>query len=231
MGLGTLGGYNDADQFSTSRGNGDLDLRHNLSAALSWNLPSVRNNRVLDAVLSHWGTDARWFLRTGYPVTVGGPWQTDPVTGLSGYSGVELTGAPLYIYGAACTSYYVNNGNPNNGKPCPGGRAINPAAFASTNSFSYNPAPRNYARGFGEDQINLAARREFPIMESLKLQFRAEAFNLLNHPVFGGIAGIVGQSGFGLTGETLSTSGIGNLTSQYQQGGPRNLQFALKIQF
>ena len=36
-------------------------------------------------------------------------------------------------------------------------------------------------------QMDLAVRRDFPIHERLKLQFRAEAFNIFNHPNFGAI--------------------------------------------
>ena len=35
--------------------------------------------------------------------------------------------------------------------------------------------------------MDLAVRRDFPIHERLKLQFRAEAFNIFNHPNFGTI--------------------------------------------
>ena len=46
-------------------------------------------------------------------------------------------------------------------------------------------APRNFLRGFGAWQMDIAVRREFPIHERLKVQFRAEAFNIFNHPNFG----------------------------------------------
>ena len=55
--------------------------------------------------------------------------------------------------------------------------------------------PRNALRGFGLTQWDFAVHREFPIHESLKLQFRAEMFNVLNHPNFGPPVGDLGYPG------------------------------------
>jgi hypothetical protein len=112
---------------------------------------------------------------------------------------------------------------------CPGGRAINPNAFESVSS-GYGNAPRNFARGFGAWQMDLALRRDFPIHEELKVQFRAEAFNIFNHPNFGTINPNVGQNTFGQATATLANS-LGVLSPLYQMGGSRSLQFALKLLF
>src|SRR5437867_2251861 len=117
----------------------------------------------------------------------------------------------------------------------PGERAINPGAFANppVDPTTGNPtrngdAPRNFVRGFGAWQMDLAVRREFPIHERLKLQFRAEAFNVFNHPNFGNIS--INGSNFGQATATLANS-VGVLSSLYQTGGPRSMQFALKLLF
>ena len=44
---------------------------------------------------------------------------------------------------------------------------------------------RNALRGFGVWEEDLAIRREFPIHEQVELQFRAELFNIFNHPNIG----------------------------------------------
>jgi len=80
------------------------------------------------------------------------------------------------------------------------------------------------------NQVDLAARRTFPIVKGLNLQFRAEAFNILNHPNFGSIYSTYGNVQFGQATQMLNSS-LGGLTSIYQQGGPRSMQFALKLQF
>jgi hypothetical protein len=78
--------------------------------------------------------------------------------------------------------------------------------------------------------MDLAVRREFPIYERLKLQFRAEAFNLFNHPNFGFINPNFGEATFGQATSTLNSS-LGVLSPLYQTGGPRSMQFALKLIF
>ena len=78
--------------------------------------------------------------------------------------------------------------------------------------------------------MNLAVRREFPIHERLKLQFRAEAFNIFNHPNFGSIDAEFGSSTFGQATATLANS-LGIQNPLYQTGGPRSMQFALKLVF
>ncbi len=85
-------------------------------------------------------------------------------------------------------------------------------------------------RGFGAWQMDLAVRRDFPIYESLKLQFRAEAFNIFNHPNFGYIDSRFGSRTFGQATSTLANS-LGVLSPLYQMGGPRSMQFALKLVF
>lgn len=78
--------------------------------------------------------------------------------------------------------------------------------------------------------MDLAVRREFPIYENLKLQFRAEAFNIFNHPNFGTITALTFYPTFGQATGTLASS-LGGLSPLYQQGGSRSMQFALKLVF
>jgi hypothetical protein len=214
--------------FSYQRGNCDFDVRQNLSAAFSYDLPNVGNNGFVNTVLHQWGLDDRFTARTGFPVTLNGNVDLQP-DGQIFFEGLNLTGQPIYLYGANCASILQGLGDLQPGHGCPGGRAINPNAFSAPNS-GLGDAPRNFAKGFGAWQMDLAVRREFPIHERLKLQFRAEAFNVFNHPNFGAINSNFGTATFGQATASLASS-LGTLSPLYQQGGARSIQFALKLIF
>jgi hypothetical protein len=89
--------------------------------------------------------------------------------------------------------------------------------------------------------MDFAVRREFPIHERLKVQFRAEAFNIFNHPNFGTISAAYCSLDpaspafapgciFGQATATLANSLVG-LSPLYQTGGARSMQLALKLMF
>jgi hypothetical protein len=130
------------------------------------------------------------------------------------------------------------NGELQAGQSCPGGKALNPNAFVAPAAGQQGNLGRNALRGFGATQWDLAVHRDFPFGESLKLQFRAEMFNVLNHPNFGPpISDIRNKTQFGLSTQTLGNSlaggyvGGGAFNPLYQLGGPRSMQFALKFMF
>ncbi len=203
------------NSYPLTRGDADFDVRDNLQAALTWDLPDPRSTGAMPAILGHWGLDGRLLARTGFPVTILGNELVDSASGSIYWSGVNLNpGNPLYVY----KSTY------------PGGRAINPAAFSLPSGSDSGDAPRNLVRGFGENQINLALRRSFPAGDRLVITFRAEAFNLLNHPIFGYVNPLFTNAEFGQATQTLNQS-LSTVASQYQQGGPRSMQFALRFAF
>ncbi len=138
-----------------------------------------------------------------------------------------VSGQPVYLFGPQY----------------PGGKAFNPAAFTDPpvdpntgNPLRQGNVPRNFLRGFGATQWDLAIHRDFPVRESVKIQFRAEMFNVLNHPNFGQ-PGNAWPFDFGVSTQMLGRSlagqslGSGGFDSLYQIGGPRSIQFALKLIF
>jgi hypothetical protein len=197
------------------RADSDFDVRNNFQAGISWDIPTTKTRNVSSILLNGWGIDARLNARAAFPITLGGALDINAATGTEYNGGLNLvSGEPTFLHGPQY----------------PGGKAINPGAFSIPATGAVGDAPRNFVRGFQATQLNLAMRREFPLHKTVGLQFRAEAFNLLNHPNFGYVDPNYTDATFGLATQTLNSS-LGTMASQYQQGGPRSMQFALKLHF
>jgi hypothetical protein len=197
------------------RGNSDFDVRNNFQAGVTWELPKVKSSTLASPIFNGWSLDGRVLARTSFPITLQGNLLTDPTTGSRFYANLNLVpNQPIYLHG----------------RQYPGGLALNPAAFALASGTAPGSAPRNFARGFGASQVNFAATREFPLYERAHLQFRAEVFNVFNHPNFGYIDPTRSDATFGQALQTLNQS-LATVASQYQQGGPRSMQFALRLSF
>jgi hypothetical protein len=199
------------------RGPSDFDIRHTLSTAFSHTLP--RHGRV-SWLSRDWFLDGVVVARTASPVDI-------TYTRDLGYG--DYSFRPDLVPGVAL---YLNDPN------VAGGRRFNPDAFALQQSFPGRQGTlgRNVLRGFPLNQINLTVRREFPLLERLKLQFRAEMFNILNHPNFANPSGDLFSPEFGYSTQMLSQDlgrgGVnGGLNPLYQVGGPRSIQLALRMVF
>ncbi len=220
----------DYNLLPVQRGNSDHDLRNSFSAALVYDLPSNYSSLWQRQILGNWGLDLRASARSAFPVNVVGSDVTDPVSGNIYVSRLNYNGRYPYVSKSGI----------------PGGRQFNPAVFSVPAAGQDGNAPRNFLRGFGEVAGDVAIQRTFPLGDRLHLQFRAEAFNVSNHPNFGTLNVTCGTSTAGaacsnpLMGQAtntlasaLSTGGLdlGNLGALYQEGGPRSLQLALRLQF
>jgi len=129
----------------------------------------------------------------------------------------------------------------------PSGTALNPAAFAPPVVGQTGNFPRNGLRSpYSISQTDLALRRQFNLTERVKLDVRAEYFNVFNHPMFGiagsqcnpdtfwGLQGGPAFSRFGKVcpGATANIDdGLNGQYALYAVGGPRSAQFTLKLHF
>jgi Carboxypeptidase regulatory-like domain len=205
------------------RGNSDFDVRNNLQAGASWDLPKPSFNRYGDAILGNWGLDARVLMRTAFPITLGGSTELNPATGNIYSSGLNYDPSkPIYLYGPQYPGGKAINGGANN--------KVNPAFTVTTGTNVSGSAPRNFVRGFGLSQFNLAMRRQFPLYKETSLQFRAEAFNVFNRPNFGYVDPTITDATFGQP-TTMLNGSLGTVAAQYQQGGARSMQFELRLRF
>jgi hypothetical protein len=215
---------------NVNRGASDFDIRNSLSVALTYEVPAPKINALVNAILRGWSVQSIVLARSAPPVDI----SDQNLSNLFGSFFIDLRpdlvpGQPLYLFGPQY----------------PGRKAFNPAAFTDPpfdpNTFvplRQGNVPRNFLRGFGATQWDFAVHRDFPIHESVKLQFRAEMFNVLNHPNFGPPNGNFGTNSFGVSSQMLGQSlsgfgsaGSGSLSPLYQIGGPRSVQLALKLQF
>lgn len=230
-----------------NRGPSDFDIRNAASVGITYDIPGPRSHAIARAMFRDWSTENFVVARSSPPVDVfydafeqGALFNTR-----TNVRPDVVPGQSVYLDGAACVAVL--------GPPCAGGRGLNPAAFApppldpnTGNPVRQGDLGRNAVRGFSAAQWDFAIHRDLPIHDRLKLQFRAEFFNLLNHPNFGPPVGDLrspnalnpqfGQSSQ-MLGQYLSgggnpgTVGNGAFNPLYQLGGPRSTQFALKLTF
>ena len=219
-------GFDNLTNPRIDRGASAFDVRHAFNAALTYDIPAPGWNRALRKILSHWSTDSIFTARTALPINV----FVDYFDVFLDSTLLEarpdrVLGVPLYIQGAF-----------------PGRRRVNPAAFSVPQVPRQGNLERNLVRGFPLTQWDFDFRRQFHITQNVELQWRADFFNFLNHPIFGLVDGNLGtfgipfqpNGGFGLAVFTLAQSavdGFSDVTPLYSVGGARLIQLSLKLRF
>jgi hypothetical protein len=200
---------------SRDRGSSDFDIRHTFSAAATYDIPRLQRNKLLRPIANSWVVDAILRVSSAPPVNpiVGGA----PLFGLFGSTRPDLVpNVPLYVDDPTVA----------------GGRRINRAAFSFPPSGQQGTLGRNALRAFPVSQVDMALARLFMLTERWKLQLRAEAFNVFNHPNFSGLVTRINSPSFGRSQSMLNKS-LGfdaGLNPLYQIGGPRSIQLGLKLQ-
>lgn len=203
---------------SNDRGPSSFDVRHTFSGSASYEIPAPFSHRAARAVFGGFALDSIIRVRTALPVPV--------VTGRDalglGITSVSrpdlVAGQPLYLYGDGYPGGWIFNRNAFD--------AATPQAQGRQGTLG-----RNVLRGFPLRQVDLSVRRRFQLWESVGLDFRADAFNVLNTPNFGNPTGVMTSSNFGRSTAILSTGVTGGQNPQFQVGGPRSLQLALRLHF
>jgi hypothetical protein len=228
---------------NANRGPSDFDVRNAFSTGLTYNVPFQAHNAFANALLHGWSLQSIVQAHSATPVSVYYSQFGQMLHSTSALIRPDVVpGIPLYLYGSQFPGGKIFNNTPNQG----GLNCIGPFCPPPTDN---NGVPlrqgnlgRNALRGFGLTQWDLGVHRDFPIRESLTLQFRAEMFNVLNHPDFAPPIGdlVSPQSAnpqFGMStqllGQYLSGGNVGGgaFSPLYQIGGPRSIQFALKLAF
>jgi outer membrane receptor protein involved in Fe transport len=209
------------------RGPANFDIRHAFTAAVSYEVPKAHWNAVSRSILQNWTVELPFHAQSASPVDLVGGFIILPDGEFFQTRPDVVPGQPVYI----------------NDSTAPGRRRINPMAFTpppidpnTGMSSRQGDLGRNAIRGLAFWQMDLALLRNFRLKDRLTLQFRSEFFNIFNHPNFGPPVRDLGDPNFGIPINTFAQSlGSGGadegFNPLYQLGGPRSVQFALKVQF
>jgi Carboxypeptidase regulatory-like domain/TonB dependent receptor len=184
------------------RGLCDFDQNFAWRSVANWSLPSFsKSNAFVRGALGNWTASTVWTIQATPPFSI-----ADTSDNSGTMLGLDLAdrvpGVPVWI--------------PNTG--------IGPSKMLNINAFAPNPvgtfgdSGRNAYRGPSAKNVDFALMKRFPIKEQVNISFRAEAFNLFNHPNFG-----PGNDTF----NTPATFGTYTTASN----ASRVMQFALRLQF
>jgi hypothetical protein len=193
----------------------DADAANLVHISGTYDLPFGRGrqfgssvNRATDTVLGGWEINFFYTYESGQPFTVTCPTAT---TSDFGCAANVVAGQGLY----SGPHNYHQWLNPS--------AFANPPAAATVGQTSYAPLGGGVQQVRGPDFANLDSSilKDFNFTESLRLQFRAEAFNTTNTPPFAQ----PGQLNF----TTSNFSSISSTKNSNQNFGARTIQLALKL--
>jgi hypothetical protein len=206
-----------------------LNLNDTFTASILYELPFGKGKRygahmggVANAILGNWQVNLIQRAESGFPLFVVDSANTGPTFGAAPAPG--NTGQYLNY------NFFSFNrpdliGDPN-GPHCLPNTVFNTCAFGHAPPGELGTAPRAPVYGPRFVNTDFSVMKDLPLSlrEGMKVQFRAEFFNLFNHPQFymGGIEDTGAQdintpSSFGIINQTLNN--------------PRLIQFALRLNF
>jgi hypothetical protein len=154
-------------------GNCNWDKRQIFNLSMVANMPSFRSN-WMNWAFSHWQLAPIFTASTGDHETVSNG-TTDPLLGST--LRPNVIGDPNNVVG----DRYVTNQT----GEITGIRWFNTSAFQAAPSGNYGDAGTGTIVGPGSWDLDMALSRFFPITERQQIEFRAEAFNVMNHAQFG----------------------------------------------
>ena len=158
------------------------------------------SNSVANFVAGDWSVDMINTMTSGLPLNVGYSASTQQQVSSLVSERPNLTGQSIYLNGSNPVNY------------------LNAAAFSlPVYTQPFGTTPRNVAKMPAYYETDLALHKNFNFAEARYVQFRAEAFNLLNHTNFSPPSTL-----------NANSTGFGVFTSTFPA---RQLQLALKLVF
>jgi len=235
-GVGNLG-YLDPRNPALDYGNADFDIRHRVVVSAIWNEPYFKGSKGwLSQVAGGYSVVPIFTARTGIPFTV-----SDSTNSLN----LGLGGLPRYVPSGKIPSLSTGSGVDQGGNvftllTLPAGNSFSNAALGGISDFGPYPAnmtARNAFRGPGGWNLDLAATKRFTLTERMKLEFRAEGFNIFNHHNMYVNGFINDQANYVTNGVNQPVviqgkkGGLGSLANNGNHDERRFGQFALRLNF
>ncbi len=199
--------YQDYHNRRADKSLSNFDITHRFIGDVTWRLP--------------FGGDRAFFRKGALARIIGGFSINAIAQAQSGYP-ISISATNASLQGLAFNSLRPNIvgdvNAPASSKSDRIRRYFNPLAFAQPAPYAFGNAPRTLSdlRGPGYFATNLSLQREFKFAEYLKLQIRAEAFNVFN------------RANFQLPGTAFGAANFGAITGAED---PRQIQFAARIYF
>jgi hypothetical protein len=226
----------DSYHLNSYRASSVFDQRHIFTLSYIYNLPLfVHASGLRGSLLGGWQVSGITTAQSGEPFTiVNGGYYDNAGVGNSVGSGsyADLVGDPhghIPKFEAVPGIVY-------------GPLLYNPGAYAQPTGLTFGDSGRNSLAGPGRLNFDMGLFKRFKVKESMALEFRAEAFNIFNHPQWTGVnntsCGYVTDSGSANSGSNDCVNGNADnqeLPSGFLHPGgvhiPRIGEFGLKFIF
>jgi hypothetical protein len=190
-------------------GNSNFDITNVFSAHASYDIPQLHNT-------PHWLTGG-WQLNSLFAIRGGEALSIQSASDQSG------TGEGKQRAVQVANIHTGTNHSLSNGKLV----WINPSSFVNAPAGTFNTSRRNQTRGPGYSDVDFSVFKTGNVTERVRLQFRAEMFNLFNHNNYAPFKNTVGSS----LGAVTDTIGDYNGAPGIGPGEPFNTQLSLKVLF
>lgn len=193
-----------AYNLAAERALSDFDARHRYVASLVYQLPFHASSGLMKRVVEGWSVAPIVNLQSGNPFS--------PIMSTLNSGSLLAFDRPDYVAGQPLN---VPNPQPS--------QWLNRAAFTSNQRGTFGNAGRNILKAPGFQDVDLSIAKTTTIKEGYALQFRAEAFNLFNHPNFGQPNNVANGAIYGQITATRTVRG--------DLGSSRQLQLGMKFVF
>ncbi|HEV2273166.1 MAG TPA: carboxypeptidase-like regulatory domain-containing protein, partial [Acidobacteriaceae bacterium] len=190
----------------------------------------ANSGKLTDSILGGWNVNWISTLQGGQPITLRCPSSSTAGTNCND---INVPGQSQQLGMHTDSNGKLNwFGNPKAfQQPCPLGATPTPGCVPLSGSAILGDGPATTV-GPGVGTFQFSTFKEIPIRESISMEFRAEFFNILNHPTFNA-PGFGGNGVVAIPNATnFTSSNFGEIGStRFAPYDPRQIQFALKLYY